>query len=390
MNGTINNSFTMSIPTYSQPFSTLDDNMIGLVLKHLPEREMKELMKYKDIRRNINTIYMEMNDPVYMQTFPNACYLEQQPSSDFSRVRRFQEWKKGKPYFIQDKEYYKLKNCTVNGEQFTKVPHFAYDEMYKIIQFNRYQKHIFCTPSERLQYLQIVAYWAKKKAIVIHNSIFILDIDEKTDDPSLYQMVNGCNALCIPDTLQGLSCFPLTYKNANNTIVIKNSWNLREIFENAFTSYAKTVKNANIHSIMINSNGNHLSWQCFPNVLMLPWDVIFHPFAFANLIIQNILSFDRLVPSLFENCTITNVQLCEPLEIIPKRCFYGCKGFTQITIPNSVKIIDDEAFFNTDIHQVNINLQYSNLTKIGWHAFNKGVLIKIPESTKFIDIDSFY
>jgi len=66
--------------------------------------------------------------------------------------------------------------------------------------------------------------------------------------------------------------------------------------------------------------------------------------------------------SAFSNCKgLTNTSLTNPTFKIPgsvkeigDSAFYGCKGFTVITIPSSVTRIDSEAFYACSLTEVEI------------------------------------
>lgn len=75
-----------------------------------------------------------------------------------------------------------------------------------------------------------------------------------------------------------------------------------------------------------------------------------------------------------EHCKITSIQLPEGIKTIGERAFCGCDGLFAITIPNSVKKIEDGAFDGSGLTKVVFG---SGLTKIGDWAFSGTKLKKV-------------
>lgn len=88
----------------------------------------------------------------------------------------------------------------------------------------------------------------------------------------------------------------------------------------------------------------------------------------------------------FYNCrNLTEVTIGNSVTSIAAQAFYGCRSLTEITIPDAVTSIGDYAFYNcSTLAEVKIG---SSVTSIGEHAFSycKGLTeITIPDSTTSI------
>ena len=143
----------MSLPPPNENHSITKEMMLN-VIKYLPEDEIKQCMQIKDVSLFVDTISIDINDTHYMSTFKNAKYLNQNFMSMFSRVKAFQQWKKNSSYFIQDSEQ------LINFQ-------FDYYKFNSILQMNRYPKYVFCSPSQKIQYLELSQLWSNKKNIQI-------------------------------------------------------------------------------------------------------------------------------------------------------------------------------------------------------------------------------
>lgn len=75
-----------------------------------------------------------------------------------------------------------------------------------------------------------------------------------------------------------------------------------------------------------------------------------------------------------ENCKITSIELPEGLKVIGKNAFSGCDALFSITIPNSVRKIESDAFYKSGLTHVVLG---SKLTKIGDFAFASTKLKKV-------------
>ena len=79
------------------------------------------------------------------------------------------------------------------------------------------------------------------------------------------------------------------------------------------------------------------------------------------------------------NCRITSIVLPEGIKTIGASAFRGCDQLFSITIPNSVKVIEEQAFAQSGLTQITFG---TGLKKIGGNAFwrTKIKKITIPNS----------
>ena len=93
----------------------------------------------------------------------------------------------------------------------------------------------------------------------------------------------------------------------------------------------------------------------------------------------------------FTDCyALSEIGFAEGCETIPDYLFYGCTGFTELTLPASVREIGSGAFANTNL--INLNFE-EGLERIGAGAFS-GIpflmRVSLPDSLKEIGDGAFY
>lgn len=115
--------------------------------------------------------------------------------------------------------------------------------------------------------------------------------------------------------------------------------------------------------------------------------------AFIGTSIETIKLPSRLicVPSnCFQYCEhLHEVSLGDRIELIDRCAFYECRNLTEITIPTSVKAIEQMAFAYSGLQRI---ILPEGITKIGDHAFFECrdlQYCKIPASVEIIEDNAF-
>lgn len=87
---------------------------------------------------------------------------------------------------------------------------------------------------------------------------------------------------------------------------------------------------------------------------------------------------------------ISSISFSEKITIIPEGAFYGCGGFTTLTLPNVITNIDKSAFENV-VHLRTVASFGNALGYIGEAAFKKAPLteVNLPSTVKTIGVEAF-
>ena len=203
-------------------------------------------------------------------------------------------------------------------------------------------------------------------------------------------------------TSDGTSVTITGYSGSKKSITIPE-----EIDEMPVTIIAENAFNGNtsLTSVDISESVTTIEQEAFYNCSNLS-SVTLHEgiqnidgYAFSKTAIKEIfipLSLNNLSYKLgngaFENCDhLTTVKFAKGIKTIPARLLKGCSGLKEITIPQTVNIIDYEAFYECkSLEKVSLS---ESLTTIAKRAFQGDISLKsidIPESVTTIETNAFY
>ncbi|EKJ5635651.1 leucine-rich repeat domain-containing protein [Campylobacter coli] len=180
------------------------------------------------------------------------------------------------------------------------------------------------------------------------------------------------------------------------TIKIKNP-----TFKEQFESFVKLVadKQSTFESLQNFSKKNKdISFNkalalhsCIPFVKLSQKDKEFLSLGLENLRVKIPQGTEAIPEKAFYKLkSLTFVELNDDLKVIDNLAFFYCTSLSEITIPNGVTTIGNQAFYNTNITQMHLP---DSITKIEYSAFaecNSLKEIKLPKNLKKIEGRTFY
>lgn len=194
--------------------------------------------------------------------------------------------------------------------------------------------------------------------------------------------------LKIPDRVVNISEKYFDFCKEFTTLILPNS--LKIINYCGFS-------HSNIKEVIIPENVEYLGNYCFFNCNMLSKITLNNKLkhigeaCFMNNNISNINLPNTLIdllPYTFYHSSLQNITIPEGITHIGNKCFENCNNLTKVIFPDSLLIIDNNAFKNCIIKDMFLP---ENLKVIGDLSFS-GNLIKyiyIPESIITLGINSF-
>ena len=214
---------------------------------------------------------------------------------------------------------------------------------------------------------------------------------------NLFAECTGLIEISIPETVKDIGTN--AFKNCSNLKKVQLLEGLINIKDNAFNTTAleeivipDTVASIggsafynceSMTSLKLSSNVRFLGENAFGK------DILLNNVKIPKSLNECQLSFSQEGP--FANCSnLSDVEFEQEITKIPKGLFGSCTGLTQITIPDTVISIDQEAFARC-VNLQNITFD-NNLKSIGNGAFgrcNSLTQIVIPDAVQTIGTTTF-
>lgn len=214
---------------------------------------------------------------------------------------------------------------------------------------------------------------------------------------NLFAECTGLIEISIPETVKDIGTN--AFKNCSNLKKVQLLDGLINIKDNAFNTTAleeivipDTVASIgglafynckSMTSLKLSSNIRFLGENAFGK------DILLNNVKIPKSLNECQLSFSQEGP--FANCSnLSDIEFEQEITKIPKGLFGSCTGLTQITIPDTVVSIDQEAFARC-VNLQNITFD-NNLKSIGNGAFgrcNSLTQIVIPDAVQTIGITTF-